>query len=533
MNNKKILLASVIILIAVGGIIAFQLYWIKNAVSIKQEKFDESVNDALHNVAAVIEKKAISAKVTRRLNMQRQSEPENHLNDKNIIFKKRDKLKDMRLNVFEEIITDSAGFLTKKQSSKTYKSNALNHPDFKIDVDLKKKDAFVVNTGEGNNRSVNWFLNQGNMLNDIFDEQVSINIYNDYSNKIDTVFLDSVLQSELKTKGIYAKYEYGILNQYQNGFVFPVKAKLITNLLNSSYKINLTAQNIFIDSRYLSLYFPGQKNYIIRNLMIMLLGSAFLILLILIMFSYTIVTIFRQKQLSQIKNDFINNMTHEFKTPISTISLACEVLGDPTIEKNQQKINNYVKVIKDENKRLGMLVENVLQTAVLEKGKLNLKLKPIDIHEIIESVLNNSYVQIENKKAEIEIDFDARESVINADKVHISNIIYNLLDNALKYSGELPKVKISTKSDNKGLYLYVKDNGIGIGREDLQRVFEKLYRVPTGNIHNVKGFGLGLSYVKAIVEKHGGNIFVESTLGVGSTFTCFFPFAQREQTNNN
>jgi two-component system phosphate regulon sensor histidine kinase PhoR len=260
----------------------------------------------------------------------------------------------------------------------------------------------------------------------------------------------------------------------------------------------------------------------------MLLGSAFLILLIIWMFSYTIATIFKQKKLSEIKNDFINNMTHEFKTPISTISLACEVLGDTTVEKSPQKLSNYVKVIKDENKRLGLLVENVLQTAVLDKGELKLKLKSLDVHEIIEDVLNNSYVQIENKKAEIEIEFDAIESIVSADRVHLSNIIYNLLDNALKYSTDNPKITIFTKSDNKGVYISVKDNGMGINKENQKRIFDKLYRVPTGNIHNVKGFGLGLSYVKAIIEKHGGSIFVESALGVGSTFTCFFPFKQNE-----
>ena len=529
MNNKKILLAIIVILMAIGGLIAFQLYWIKSAIAIKQERFDASVSEALHKVAYNLEKKAVSAKVTRRLNMHRQSEREDVLSDNKISFNKRkNDYKDMRLNVYEEIITDSGGVQTKRQSNKTYKSNALNHPDFKINVDLNKREPFSVNEQEGGNKSLNWFLNQEDMMNDIFDELVSINIYNDYSNKIDTVVLDSMVRSELRDQGIDTKYEFGILNQHQNAFVFPVKSALISELLKSPYRISLTAQNIYINPRYLSLYFPGQNNYILRNLWYMLLGSGFLILLIIWMFSYTIATIFKQKKLSEIKNDFINNMTHEFKTPISTISLACEVLGDTTVEKSEQKISNYVKVIKDENKRLGLLVENVLQTAVLDKGELKLKLKSLDVHEIIEDVLNNSYVQIENKKAQIEIEFDASQSIISADKVHLSNIIYNLLDNALKYSANEPKITIFTKSDNKGVYIGVKDNGVGISKENQKRIFEKLYRVPTGNIHNVKGFGLGLSYVKAIIEKHGGNIFVESILGNGSTFTCFFPFSQIE-----
>ncbi len=529
MSNKKLLLAILVILLAVGGILAFQLYWIKSAMTIKQEKFNDSVQQALSKVAKDIEKKAVAATVTRRLNMHRQSEREDHLSNNEILFKKRkNTYKDMRLNVFEEIITDSAGVQTRQQSTKSYRSNALNHPDFDINVELDKKEPFEINRQGKTNRSLNWFLNQENLLNDIFDESVRINIYNDFSNKIDTITLDSLLQTELQEQGIQAKYHFGILNQNKNAFVYPVKAGLISSLLKSPYQISLSADNVFISPKFLSIYFPEQQNYILRNLWIMLLGSAFLIILIVWTFSYTVLTIFRQKKLSEIKNDFINNMTHEFKTPISTISLACEALGDTTIEKNQKRIENYVKVIKDENKRLGLLVESVLQTAVLDKGQLKLKLKSLDIHETIEGVLNNSYVQIENKKAEIEIEFDATESIILADRVHLSNIIYNLIDNALKYGSENPIIKISTQSNNKGVFIKVADNGIGISKEDQKRIFEKLYRVPTGNLHNVKGFGLGLSYVKAIVEKHGGNIFVESTLGEGSTFVCFFPFKQSE-----
>jgi two-component system phosphate regulon sensor histidine kinase PhoR len=204
-------------------------------------------------------------------------------------------------------------------------------------------------------------------------------------------------------------------------------------------------------------------------------------------------------------------------------------LGDNSVEKSLKKVDNYVKVIKDENKRLGTLVESILQTAVLDKGQLKLKFVELDVHEIIENVINNSYVQIENKNGEINIEFNAESSIVRADKIHLSNIIYNLLDNALKYTEGVPSILIKTKSDDHGVYVSVVDNGMGISKENQKRIFEKLYRVPTGNIHNVKGFGLGLSYVKAIVEKHGGNIFVESTLGNGSTFTAFFPYTQIEQ----
>jgi two-component system phosphate regulon sensor histidine kinase PhoR len=262
----------------------------------------------------------------------------------------------------------------------------------------------------------------------------------------------------------------------------------------------------------------------------MLLVSLAFMLALIFSFYYTISTIFKQKKLSEIKNDFISNMTHEFKTPISTISLACEVLHDSSIEKSPERVNTYVKMISDENKRLSLLVENILQTALLDKGQLKLKIQSFDIHALIAETITNIKLQVENKDGEITTDLKASIPVINADRVHITNIIFNLIDNALKYSNDQPKIKIVTVSDNEGIFISVTDNGIGISKENQKRIFDTMYRVPTGNIHNVKGFGLGLSYVKAVVEKHGGSISVASELGKGSNFTVYLPYQSETNT---
>ena len=257
---------------------------------------------------------------------------------------------------------------------------------------------------------------------------------------------------------------------------------------------------------------------------LMLFVSIVFIIIIVFSFYYTVSTIFKQKKLSEIKNDFISNMTHEFKTPISTISLACEVLSDKTVEKSPERVSNYIKMIGDENKRLSLLVENILQTAILDKGQLKLKIQSIDIHLLIEQTITNIKLQVENKDGEITTKLEAKKSIINADRVHVTNIIFNLIDNALKYSDQKPKIIISTRSDEEGVFISIHDNGIGISKENQKRIFDTMYRVSTGNIHTVKGFGLGLSYVKAVVEKHGGSISVDSELGKGSTFTIFLPF---------
>jgi two-component system phosphate regulon sensor histidine kinase PhoR len=221
-------------------------------------------------------------------------------------------------------------------------------------------------------------------------------------------------------------------------------------------------------------------------------------------------------------------MTHELKTPISTISLACEVLNDNDIPKTTEKTTHYVNVINSENRRLGTLVENVLQSAVLDKGEFKLKLYDLDIHQTILNVVSQAKVRIDAKDGLLTTELNAKFPIINADKVHITNVLSNLIDNALKYSSNTPKIHIKTRNLNNGIIISVKDYGIGISKENTTKIFDKLFRVPTGNVHDVKGFGLGLSYVKAIVDKHKGSIKVSSQIGKGSTFSIHLPFKINE-----
>jgi two-component system phosphate regulon sensor histidine kinase PhoR len=230
----------------------------------------------------------------------------------------------------------------------------------------------------------------------------------------------------------------------------------------------------------------------------------------------------RQKKLADIKNDFINNMTHEFKTPISTISLAVEVMKDNEVKKDSSKMSRYLNIIQDENRRLGTQVEKVLQMALLDKGEVKLRLGEVDVHETIEQVLTNLSVQIEQKNGIVNLELEAENPAIEADEVHLTNIIYNLLDNANKYSPENPVITIRTENAGNALKISILDKGIGMTKEQITRIFERFYRVPTGNLHDVKGFGLGLSYVKKMVESHNGQIFVESKLGEGSKFEIIF-----------
>lgn len=346
--------------------------------------------------------------------------------------------------------------------------------------------------------------------------------------RIDPHLLSKILKNELKNHGINTKFHIGLFSN--NSLVVKEKGIETSNFLSSPYAVELFAGQAFFrnSNDLLSLYFPKERGYLIRLVGPAIALSSIFILAILIAFWITFATVVKQKKLALIKNDFINNMTHELKTPISTISLACEVLNDHEIPKTTERTSHYVNVINSENKRLGTLVENVLQSAVLDKGDFKLKLYELDAHAVIYAVSEQAKVRVEAANGTISIELKAEEPYIMADRVHFTNVISNLIDNAIKYSPNGPNVNIKTRNINNGIVIEVKDDGIGISKENVNKIFDKLYRVPTGNVHDVKGFGLGLSYVKAIVDKHQGTIKVSSQLGKGSTFSIHLPFKPNE-----
>ena len=370
--------------------------------------------------------------------------------------------------------------------------------------------------------NLHWLEKRADMVNEIFEEIVNVDLYNQ-ADQIDTVALDSLLRQQLKDNGIGAEYAYGIFDPFMNAFHIAGEEEHLEGIVASPHKVNLSPGNVFSQPKFLSIFFPNQNKYLLRTMWLLLTISAMFILVIIFSFSFTVSTIIRQKKVSEIKNDFINNMTHELKTPISTISLACQALGDPDIKSKEGIVDNYINVIADENKRLAMVVENVLRTAVMDKGELKLKIVDLDMHQVLDQVLQNMKIQLERKGGQFITDLKATETMVQADKVHLTNVIFNLVDNALKYTEKIPVIKIGTRNQDDGVVVYVEDNGIGISKENQKKVFDKLYRVPTGNIHNVKGFGLGLSYVKAIVDKHNGWIRLKSEPNKGSRFEILIP----------
>ncbi|WP_346856630.1 HAMP domain-containing sensor histidine kinase [uncultured Draconibacterium sp.] len=274
---------------------------------------------------------------------------------------------------------------------------------------------------------------------------------------------------------------------------------------------------------YLNIYFPHRRAYLIKQTGLTIIPTIILTGLLIGIFAYALFVIFRQKKLSNIKNDFINNMTHELKTPISTISLASQMLQDGSITNTPTMIAHVSKVINQESKRLSFQVEKVLQMAVFNEGRLKLKLREFDVNKMIKTVTTNFELRVNNKNGKLITEILAENAIVKGDEVHITNVIFNLLDNAMKYSNDTPEIKVTTENRKDQVVISVQDNGIGIPKEHHAQIFDRFYRVPTGNVHDVKGFGLGLSYVKKIVDLHNGTIKVESALNKGTKFKIYFP----------
>lgn len=338
--------------------------------------------------------------------------------------------------------------------------------------------------------------------------------------------LDSLLDIGLQGFRLHSNYFYGVYHEEGNirQMAGGHTGDYSREILNSKYRVSLSCLYNYNESYQLALYFPNQGQIIFREMLSGFLISALFVLIIGFSFIYIIYVSFRQKRISLIKNDFVNNMTHEFKTPISTVSLCAEMLLRDEIINDPEKSRKYAKVIYSENQRLKYQVEQVLQIAVIEKGEIKIRKKDVDVHKIIADLVQKLEIQVVSKGGVFKTYLAANYPKIWADKMHFTNLISNLLDNAIKYTPETPVVIVRTKNNKNGIIISVEDNGIGIKSEDQIDIFRQFHRVHTGNLHDVKGFGLGLYYVKLMTEAHGGQIKLTSEWGKGSIFEVFFPF---------
>ncbi len=340
------------------------------------------------------------------------------------------------------------------------------------------------------------------------------------NNELDASLLETLLRVEFEKRNIIVDFEYGVYDCSKQRMLYGDYVPL------QSSKNKLTGKDLpqwaNQGGYHFGVQFPNREAHLINQMGIWSFSSVVL-LLVIVFFAYTLFIILKQKRLSEIQKDFINNMTHEFKTPISTIAVSAEVLKDPNIIHQPERLLNYSNIIEKENLRLKQHVERVLQMARLDKEDFALNKESLDVHECIHDALYNTSVSLQETQGKVDLDMNAKKFEVKADRLHLTNVFSNLIDNAIKYCKGCANILIKTSNTAEGILVEVTDNGIGISPENHKRIFQKFYRVPTGNVHDVKGFGLGLSYAKTIVEEHGGSIQVDSEFGKGSTFRVFLP----------
>lgn len=354
---------------------------------------------------------------------------------------------------------------------------------------------------------------------------------------ISTTDLDNDLKSELADHGISLNYDYGVYSNTTRGYII-MNGNYLVNIGNpdqssdggeiksldrTTHQVSLFSVDDNEPAGSLRLFFPAKTTFLLSSVLPSLISSFVFTGLIMFCFIYTITVILRQKKISLMKTDFINNMTHEFKTPIATISLAADSINNPMVFTKPDQVKRYAEIIKQENVRMLKQVEKVLHIARLDKQDFELKVTEVNINDLVGQAVEHSALKVNQRGGVLKAILAATNPMIKGDENHISNVVHNLLDNANKYSMDSPKITLETRDKKDGVELIISDEGIGMSKDDLKRIFEKFYRVSTGNLHDVKGFGLGLSYVKAIMDAHKGKVSVESELGKGSTFILFFP----------
>lgn len=513
------------------GLISVEFYWISNDISLREEEFSFHVKTVLDKVSIQLEKEEALSKIRSHQEGRFLFLEEDSLIYSNSVFPDSG----YRYRLIQRVIKQgnnveievTEGDNELSSTTKIYSPiDKIEQPEL-MDPGMGRRSQKKILSSDIKALSDSALrarmLNKTVLISDIVKSLIEVNLSESIEERIEPTKLDSLIAYFLHEEGIKAEFQYRVLDE-ENQVRLSSSKEFGRIAEGNTYRVQLFQKDIIQEPVFLELIFPRKTGYLLSTMWLVLVISLMFITAIIVTYYLTINTIIKQKKLSDIKNDFINNMTHELKTPISTISLACEMLSDKELQQNTGMLDRYVRMIHEENDRLALQVENVLQSAIWGSGDIRLKLEELNIDQLLQSVFQSFEMRFKEVSAEVELENTAENPRIQADRIHLTNVFNNLLDNALKYSGEEKRIHIKVANNPKGVVVSVKDNGIGISKDDQKKIFEKLYRVSTGNLHDVKGFGLGLSYVKTVLEKHQGSIKVDSQPGKGSTFVVFIPF---------
>lgn len=501
MDKRRISGLLVAISIALLGLVAIQVKWMLDTKELREAQFERTVDNALFAVSDRLEQ------------LEKMQDLKRHKAGKRLLGR----LEAMRRVSMERSLPDDTGATPTDSAFDTAHSAMRTQPP-------PPGLATTPLTGTTQHENID-HAEQEVLITDMVRGILSNELSRDIRERIDPRLLDSLLTEEFAMNGLDGTWHYGVFDVEGRPVELGAGERrdpLVT--AGSRFREKLFRHDLAGPTYFLHVEVQEQRRLLWKGMLPLLFISALLMGIILVAFLFTIRTIYRQKRIGEIRNDLVNNLTHELKTPISTIGLACEALTDPSMPKTEQQVRTFITMIRDENRRLGSLVENVLQSAVLESGHMVLKRVDLDIHSLVQDVVRSSGIQVSRRNGRIDLDLQAEIHHVNGDRIHLTNLLYNLIDNAVKYAEQEPRIRITTRSNDEGVTVSVSDNGVGIAPSEQRKIFDRLYRVPTGNLHNAKGFGLGLSYVRTVVERHGGRIKLESAPGRGSTFHIFIPF---------
>lgn len=582
--NKNIITGLIVLMgISILGIIGVQLVWMNNAIRVKNELFERGVNDALHNTVNKLENRH-NFEVVNQLafdeeidwihdfdeefdldhNMEIHVKPDNkkpHSSQsihkaprevkiiREINPRKKDATVEIELEadtnrkathnsfrykistntmvntdpiIIDECDDEDELIVLRKDTIITAPESLYGFSMIKIDSVLTKLELDTSFTFVQPNFSLR-AKQKASKLRNIANRAVS-EIYMWDIKEIDYELLQEVLKTELENKNIPIDFDYGI--KHDSITEFPVPVKDSAKVVQSGFQIDLYPNDIIQKNIKLALFFPNRDSFIYRSLNWLMIASLLFSLFILATFSLSVYYILRQKKISEMKSDFINNMTHEFKTPIATISVASDSITNEKVVNDPERIKYFAGMIKKENTRMNRQVEDILTIARLDRKDFEFNWEAINVHDLINDAIQGIILQIEKQGGKIKTNLEAKNAMITTDRMHCTNVIYNLLDNAIKYSSDAPEITVTTTNMAKGVLVSVNDKGIGMTKAVQGKIFERFYRQTSGNVHNVKGFGLGLSYVKAVLEANRGTISVQSEQDKGSKFDVFLPFVR-------
>ena len=559
MSKRKIRLLIALMSFALLGLIGFQAYWLRFMLETKRENFAKDVRNSLEQVVRKLEKQEILVLAERQKKFEsvatkkvkpkptpayipdpiiQEEHPVLAQPRQDVIFvRKSFMLPNGQLaEVTEEYTVDEdPDELRQRMQVEKEMNRILKREQQKALNKMRRRSNRVIqNLGDRQAQIQAKLVQEKSERQDLEKvlqkTQLAKEVFSDFLFKerpilqrIQPGYLDSLIRKELTDKGVNLDYSFGIQSS-PKAWTYTSSPEI--KLQKAVFEAALFPNDIHPSKNVLKIYFPDSGTFIWQTMGLSLAGSGLLLLVMIGCFYFAVLTILRQKKLALVKNDFINNMTHEFKTPITSISLATQLLQEELKPGENESMLRYLGIIKEENTRLGQQVERVLQTAQMEREEISLKRKSVDLAALIQHVAEINGPLLDSVNGVLSLDLGDLPPHISLDEVHISNVLNNLVDNAVKYSPSNPKVEIHAHQLDQGVLISVKDQGMGMPKEALSNIFEAFYRVPTGNVHNVKGFGLGLSYVKKIVEAHGGKVNVKSKLGEGSTFEIYLPYVK-------